>query len=122
MGYEEKATAFHESGCNCCQAVLMCCAENYGLTEDQAYHLGAFFGSGMRIGQVCGAVTGALMALGLRYGDEDNRKSQASKAFLNAFRAEHGSVVCRELLAQNKEKRCPIFINYAAKYLEDENV
>ena len=122
MSYKEKAAALHEGGCNCCQAVIMCCCENYGITEEQAYHLGAFFGSGMRQGHVCGAVSGALMALGLRYGDENNRKCKASKAFLEAFRQEFGSVVCRELLAQNKEKRCPILIDFAANYLEEEQV
>ena len=120
MDYMEKATRLHESGCNCCQAVIMCCAEKYGLTEQQAYALGAFFGAGMRSGEVCGAVSGALMGLGLEYGDENNRQCGKSQEFLRAFKAEHGSILCRELLVKNQKKMCPVFINYAAKYLEDE--
>jgi len=120
MDYMQKATKLHESGCNCCQAVIMCCAEQYGLTEEQAYRLGAFFGAGMRSGEVCGAVTGALMGLGLQYGDENNRQCGKSKEFLKAFREAHGSVICRELLEKNQKKMCPTFINFAAKYLEDE--
>ena len=120
MDYLEKATKLHESGCNCCQAVVMCVAEKYGLTEEQAYRLGAFFGGGMRCGEVCGAVTGGLMALGLEYGDENNRQCGASKAFQKAFKDAHGSLLCRELLERNQRKMCPTFINFAAKYLEDE--
>ena len=120
MDYLEKATKLHESGCNCCQAVIMCVAEKYGLTEEQAYRLGAFFGGGMRCGEVCGAVTGGLMALGLEYGDENNRQCGGSKAFQKAFKDAHGSLLCRELLERNQRKMCPTFINFAAKYLEDE--
>ena len=120
MDYTQKATALHEQGCNCCQAVIMCCAEKYGLTEEQAYRLGAFFGGGMRSGEVCGAVSGALMALGLEYGDENNRQCSKSREFMKAFKDAYGSVLCRELLEKNQKKMCPTFINFAAKYLEDE--
>ena len=116
----EKIEKFRAADCNCCQAVIMCFAERYGLTEEQAYRLGAFFGGGMRCGEVCGAVTGALMVLGLEYGDAENRKTGKSKEFLKAFKDTHGSILCRELLEKNQKKMCPTFINYAAKYLEDE--
>ena len=120
MSNTEKATRLHEEGCNCCQAVIMSCCEQFGLTEDMAYHLGAFFGAGMRSGEVCGAVSGGLMGLGLKYGDGDNRQCGKSREFLNAFKAEFGSILCREILAQHQKKLCPTLINYAAKYLEDE--
>lgn len=123
MTYEEKATALHESGCNCCQAVLGACCEKFALDSETAYRLGAFFGGGMRRGEVCGAVTGALMALGLAYGDESNRKSLKSLELIQAFRQEHGTILCKELLgADGKKKKelCPVLINYCAKYLEKE--
>ena len=63
MSYQEKATELHESGCNCCQAVLIPFAAECGLTEEQAFRLGSHFGAGMRCGSTCGALTGALMAL-----------------------------------------------------------
>ena len=121
--YEEKATKFHESGCNCCQAVLESCCERFHMDEETAYRLGAFFGGGMRRGEVCGAVTGALMALGLEYGDEDNRKCMKSQAFLKAFQQEYGTLLCKELLPEDGKKKkelCPGFINYCAAYLEKE--
>jgi len=123
MSYKEKATALHESGCNCCQAVLGACCDQFGLDSDTAYHLGAFFGAGMRRGEVCGAVTGALMALGLQYGDENNRKSTASMVFMKAFRDAHGSLLCKELLGEDGKKKkelCPVLINFCAEYLEKE--
>lgn len=123
MDYMEKATQLHESGCNCCQAVLGCCCDRFDLDPDTAYHLAAFFGAGMRSGEVCGAVTGALMALGLQYGDGNNRQCNKSAQFLKAFKEQYGSVVCKELIApvgKTKKQMCPVYINYAAKYLEDE--
>ena len=120
MDYTQKAKKLHESGCNCCQAVIMCCSEQFGIPEDKAYALGAFFGGGMRCGEVCGAVSGALMGLGLMYGDENNRQCGKSKEFMKAFEAEFGSVLCREILAKHQKRICPVLINFAAKYLEDE--
>jgi len=120
MEYGKKAVALHERGCNCCQSVLMSCCDQFGISEDRAYHLAAFFGGGMRCGEVCGAVTGALMALGLKYGDENNRQCGKSKEFLKAFEEEFGPLACREQLAKNQKKMCPTFIEYCANYLEEE--
>lgn len=123
MTYEEKATALHESGENCCQAVLGACCDNFNLDPETAYRLGAFFGGGMRRGEVCGAVSGTLMALGLQYGDEDNRKSLKSLDFMKAFREQYGSMLCKELLGEDGKKKkelCPVLINFCAAYLEKE--
>ena len=120
MEYGKEAVRLHCEGCNCCQAVLMSSCEQFGLTKEQAYRLAAFFGAGMRSGEVCGAVTGALMALGLRYGDENNRQCGKSQEFMRAFKQEYDSCLCRELLAKNQKKMCPTFIEYCANYLEEE--
>lgn len=123
MDSQEKATQLHDAGLNCCQAVLGSCCKRFEMRPEQAFHLGAFFGAGMRCGSVCGAVTGALMALGLAYGDENNRSSRKSHAFLKAFEAEFGHVDCKDLVApagMSKKAMCPKYIQFAAKYLEDE--
>lgn len=123
MSYQEKATTLHESGSNCCQAVLGACCDHWNMDEDTAYRLGAFFGGGMRRGEVCGAVTGALMALGLAYGDENNRKSTKSLEFMKAFREQYGSLLCKELLGEDGKKKkelCPVLIRFCAEYLEKE--
>lgn len=84
---------------NCAQSVLIPFAKEAGLTEAQANALAANFGSGMRYGATCGAVTGALMALGvLGYGEEESR------ALLQSFRAQEGDLACANLLAIGKEK------------------
>ena len=62
----------------------------------------------MRCGEVCGAVTGALMALGIRFGsakeNDPEGKAAANRraiAFLEQFRAMHNTILCRELLGYN---------------------
>ena len=87
---------------NCCQAVLVTFAKEMGLTEEQAYDLGASFGSGMRCGSVCGTLTGALMVLGMKGYDEEQ-----STAFLRKFREGHGEINCAALLKKSHEAGIP---------------
>jgi len=96
MDYMEKARkmrADKEVHYNCAQSVLMAFTEQAGLTDEQAYRLAAHFGSGMRHGSTCGAVTGALMALGMMGYDE-----KAASAILRQMREEHGALDCATLL------------------------
>lgn len=87
---------------NCCQSVLVAYAQDMGLTEEQAYGLGANFGSGMRCGSVCGTLTGALMVLGMRGGDEAQ-----SAALLRKFREDHGEINCAALLKKSHDAGIP---------------
>ena len=87
---------------NCCQAVLVTFAQEMGLTEEQAYDLGANFGSGMRCGSVCGTLTAALMVLGMKGYDE-----VASSAFLRKFREDHGAIECAALLKTSHDAGIP---------------
>ena len=120
----EIATQNFKSGCNCAQAVLLAFREYTGLDEKTCLRLAAPFGGGLgRQREVCGAVSGAMMGLGMAYGDENNRQCGKSKEFLEAFQKEFGSILCRELVqpeGQEKKALCPTYINYAANYLEDE--
>ena len=121
MEYKDRAIQLFDNSYNCSQAVLCSCCKQLGLEEPTAYHLSAFFGGGMREGQTCGAVTGALMALGLKYGDENNRQCTKSVEFLQAFHDKFGSTLCHELLSvegASKKESCPIFVSFAAEYLE----
>lgn len=119
---KEEVNALHEEGWNCAQSVLASVCEDYGLDRDTAYRMAAFFGGGMRRGEMCGAVTGALMALGLKYGDENNRQRSDSIKFIKSFQDKFGSCICRELIpdGMSKKEQCPILIQYAAEYLEKE--
>ena len=87
---------------NCCQSVLVAFAEDMGLTEQQAFDLGANFGSGMRCGSVCGTLTGARMVLGMKGYDEEQ-----STAFLRRFREDHGEINCAALLKKSHEAGIP---------------
>ena len=105
MSDVEAAVDLFRSGCACSQAVLATFAPRYGLDADRAVRLAAGFAGGMRLGETCGAVTGALMVLGLANCSDGCRTAEgrqaayaAVTAFAQAFRARHGSLVCRELL------------------------
>ena len=83
--------------------------EDFGLGSELALRVAGAFGGGMaRTGETCGAVTGALMAIGLTYGkvkveDEEARERTYTLArdFMTRFRDRCGSTVCRELLGYN---------------------
>ena len=132
-----KAVELFGQGYMCSQAVFAAFSEDYGVTEKQALQIGACFGSGMNKGEVCGACTGALMALGMRYGqfdlsDVESRAAQKAKAvrFLEEFEKREGSYICRDILgcdlsteegrsyAINKglfKKICPKMVKTAAE-------
>ena len=101
-----KAVELFGQGYMCSQAVFAAFSEDYGVTEKQALQIGACFGSGMNKGEVCGACTGALMALGMRYGqfdlsDVESRAAQKAKAvrfLLEEFKKREGSYICRDIL------------------------
>lgn len=105
MSHIEKAINLFAKKFHCSQAVFASFAEELGITEQQALKIGACFGSGMRKGEVCGACTGALMALGLKYGqcneeDIDSRlkTNEVTDRFMSEFQKENGSFICKELL------------------------
>ena len=63
----EEAVETFRDGINCTQAILSAWGARHGLDRDTALRLGGAFGSGMNMGETCGAVTGALMVIGLRH-------------------------------------------------------
>jgi len=72
MNAADRAEQLFRGPCNCCQAVLGSMAPRLGLDEGTAILFGTAFGGGMgRMGGICGAVTGAFLVLGLRYGDPE---------------------------------------------------
>jgi C_GCAxxG_C_C family probable redox protein len=95
-----------EEGFNCAQSVFSAWASELGLDRETALRVATAFGGGMgHRGDTCGAVTGAFMAIGLKYSrlradDEETRDLAYSlvNRFVEEFEARHGSVVCRELL------------------------
>ena len=99
MEHAKQLRAITEKHYNCAQSVLVPFAKEMGLEEVQAYALGAHFGSGMRHGSTCGALSGALMVLGaMGYGEQE------AQTLLRSFREKNGCTDCAHLLASAKER------------------
>ena len=102
----EQAVGCFKSGCNCAQAILTVYGAPYGLDQKAAMKLATGFGGGMgRMGEVCGALTGAFMVLGLKFGAgtaQDAPAKERTAALVQElskrFEARHGCIRCRELL------------------------
>ncbi len=105
MNHKQKAVDYFSQKLHCSQSVLAAFSEECGITEEQALKLGSCFGGGMRKGEVCGAVSGALMVLGLLYGqknagDAEGRQSsnKVNDLMMDRFKEKCGSYVCNDLL------------------------
>ena len=100
-------------GYSCAQAVACAFCEEMGMEEAQAAKIISSFGGGMgKMREVCGSVSGALMVLGAVRGYSDPRDDEGKKAhyarvqeFARRFKAEHDTIICRELLANVKLKK-----------------
>lgn len=107
MTREETAKDYFLQGYNCAQAVMLAFSDKTGLDEKAGAALASSFGGGMgRMREVCGAVSGMLLALGAAQGYSDPKDAAGKKAqyelvqqLAGEFRAENGSILCRELLA-----------------------
>ena len=134
----EIAVQYFADGYLCSQSVLLAYAEELGIDPRIATRIAAPFGAGIAYtGSTCGAVTGALMAIGLRYGHDVSEGEPPNRdmferleAFMSAFEKQHGSVFCRVLLGQDVstehglaaareeglfETRCPRYVGDAAR-------
>ncbi len=105
MSSVSRALQLFRNGCSCSQSIVAAYGQSLGLTRKTAMQIAAGFGGGMRLGHTCGAVTGAIMVLGLRYAPEkcDTSTERAEVYarvvdFAKRFQGRNGSVVCRELL------------------------
>lgn len=136
----DKAVAMFAEGYNCAQSVLVNCGLKHGLDRQTACKVAQCFGGGMcHTSQTCGAVTGALMTIGLvhaKTGPDNAPKAKANQLgqeFMRRFRAKHGQVGCTELLdcnlstaegmvrfqKENLRTRCEVFVRDAAEIVEE---
>ena len=101
------ALSTFDSGFNCAQSVLTAFCNEFELHDESAFRIACGFGGGMgRMAKTCGAVTGACMVIGLKYGQTQSDDKAAKektyilvREFADLFVKEHGSIECRELLA-----------------------
>src|SRR5512137_2566613 len=106
MTKPDDAAAYFTEGFSSSQAVMSSFSEDLGLDKETARKISCGFGAGMaRTGTICGAVTGAMMVIGLKYGkalagdDAAKEKTYALvQEFITRFREKNGSIHCTELL------------------------
>ena len=107
MNHGEKAEKLFLEGYNCAQSVLCAFEDVTGIERETAAQLASSFGGGLgRMREVCGAVSGASMVLGLIKGYSDPKDFEAKKAhdargreFAKRCKEQNGSIICRELLS-----------------------
>lgn len=118
---------FHSNENNCAQAVLVPFGIKAGLSETQCLKIAAAFGGGIaKTGATCGAVTGAVMALGLAGTGEGNSKKHSydrSFKFMQMFEEKFGSTQCSVLTGAKQDgdtkHYCDKFVQGAALMVED---
>lgn len=106
MNKSEQAKSYFLSGHNCAQSVLLSFASELHYSTELAEKIAAGFGGGMgKTQQTCGAVTGAIMVLGILQGERVNNSKQlrsesirSAKELMQAFTEEFGTTRCSELI------------------------
>ena len=137
---EKVLECFNNAECfNCAQAMLTTYCEDLGLAKETAFKLACGFGAGMgRLGHTCGAVSGAYLVIGLKYGHfllgdlEPREKTYGLvQEFERRFVEKNRSTICRELvkadfLRDDRDefmekvlKICPGLLRDATEILED---
>ncbi len=112
----EIAKEFFLKGYNCSQAVFGAFCEDFGIPLSQGLRLSGGFGGGFaRRREVCGAVSGATMAISMARGYSDLQDENAKKklyadlrVFYELFEKECGSIICRELLGLSEKVSSPV--------------
>lgn len=107
----KKASEIHERGFNCAQSVLLSLSDLTGLDERASLAIAGGFGGGMRAAEVCGAVSGAVMAIGLVFPFTDGEDAAAkdriaslTREFHKRFKEQNKTIICRNLLGYDMEK------------------
>ncbi len=100
-----KAVDAFKTNLNCAQAVFTTYCEDFGINVKTARRVASCFGAGMFEGETCGAVTGALMLIGAKYGDFDKHDYDKKqflesrvKMFKSSFVKKYGTLKCKELI------------------------
>lgn len=140
----EKAKKLFEEGYNCCQSVVGAFCEDFGMDFNTTIKMVSTLGAGMgRMREVCGAVSGMFIVLGMKEGyndpkafDEKKEVYEKVQNLAKEFQNKNGSIICRELLGLNiktdnptpskrtdeyyKKRPCGEIVKIAADILEKE--
>lgn len=140
MNKAEESVYLFNKNYNCAQSVFTVFGEEFGIAKEKAIRIASPFGGGMGMrGEVCGAVSGALMVIGARFGSVNTEHvvkslpTNIAREFMAEFENRHGSCLCKELIgykldipAENEmaesdgvfKNKCPHFIEDAVRILE----
>ena len=120
---EEAYKLFVEDKYHCSQAVFAVFPEY--VDKNLALKISSCFGGGMRKGEVCGAVTGALMLLGIVFGysdkdDLENKRlsNKIASDFMDLFKEKYNSYLCRDLIVFGRET-CGQYVKFAVESVEE---
>lgn len=119
MDVRKKSVELHATGLNCAQSVLISLEDYTGLDSDLAASAGVGFGGGAGCGEICGTVSGAIMALGISSSKKGYSSADAKKKvseFTKCFRDEFGCIRCKDLKAE--KVACDTLIAYSADITE----
>ena len=125
VGIREEARRIHGCGYNCAQSVFCACGKYTGLDDKSSLAISAGFGGGVRSGEICGAISGAVMALGYLKAHEDpsapavkQEVAALARDCVDSFRGQYGCVRCEEL--KQAGVNCGELIEFCAQYVEDQ--
>ncbi len=142
MDHGMKAAELFTQGYNCAQSVFAAFCDVTGIDFETAIKLASGFGAGMGgMRDTCGAVTGMLMVAGLKWGysetgnlDKKTAHYARVRSLIEQFRAEHTTIVCRDLLSHlgelkkdpsartpeyYKVRPCALYVETAARLLDE---
>ena len=140
--FPERAARYFRQDYNCAQSVLLAMSEYYGIRRNKLIpRIATAFGGGIgRRGSLCGALTGGVMAIGLKHGTNKTVLKEKEKAykialrFYDQFAKECGSPLCRELTGYDltkpeeraklrkskvRDEKCSHFVRKAVEILID---
>ena len=120
----EQARAFFLEGYNCSQAVVLAFCDEIGIEKEKLLRMVSSFGGGMgRMREVCGAVSGMFFVAGALFGYDDPKDMQVKKEhyariqeLAARFRAQTGSIICREMLGLEGKDHAPAPSERTAEY------
>ncbi len=124
MSVQDESLRLHACGFNCAQSVLTALGKYTGLDEKTALAVSGGFGGGVRCGEICGAASGAVMAIGLAFpyadGEDAAAKSRIAKltmALNRDFISNFGCIRCQDL--KRNGVPCDELIAWAARHAEE---
>ncbi len=138
-----EANRLFESGFHCSQSIVAAFSQEFGLSQEVALKISCPFGGGLGgYGRTCGALTGGMMVVGLKYGSSNGADVDAkalsrkkTRELIEAFENAHGTSICNDLIGVNRtnllgeqllavrpiiQSKCPKFLETVITYLEEE--